>query len=84
VVTDNLKHSLTEVLVDAAKTPSVLVGAAKTPSDGNRIIHPPPSEEQYSLQTLRTTNPGERKDIHICILAGSTKRTSKNLNSIVH
>jgi hypothetical protein len=84
VVTDNLKHSLTEVLVDAAKTPSVLVGATKTPSDGNRIIHPPPLEEQYSLQPLKTTNPGKRKDIHFSILAASSKRTSKDVNNIAH
>jgi hypothetical protein len=69
VVTDNLKHSLTEVLVGAAKTPWDIYFRYL----GNRIIHPPPSEEQYSLQLLRTTKPGNIKDLHFSILAASTK-----------
>ena len=68
-MTENLKNSLTEVLV----------GATKTTLDiffwylGNRIIHPPPLEEQHSLQPLRTTNAGKRMDLHFSILAALTK-----------
>jgi hypothetical protein len=78
VVTENLKNSLIEVLVGAAKTTSDISFRYLR----NQIIHPPPSEEQYSLQPLRTTNAGKRKDLHFCILAASSKRTSKNVNNI--
>jgi hypothetical protein len=49
-VTKNLKNSLTEVLVDAAKTTSDISFRYL----GNQIIHPPLLEEQYSFQPLRT------------------------------
>ena len=80
MVTENLKNSLIEVLV----------GAAKTTSDisflylGNQIIHLPPSEEQYSLQPLRTTKARKRMDLHFSILAASSKHTSKTINNIAH
>ena len=80
MVTKNLKNSLTEVLVGAIKTTLDIFFQYLE----NQIIHPPPSEEQYSLQPLGTTNAGMRKDLHFGILATSSKRTSKTVNNIAH